>query len=704
MFNKKTLTICVAIALSQQAYAAEQAVFSFDEVKVSATRSQQSIQDTAASVTVISDETLEADMINNMADLFQYTPGVDIQSNARQGVQDVNIRGIDGNRIKIMVDGVTQADQFENMANFINSGRVDVDIDMLKSVEVVKGAASSLQGSDAIGGIVAFTTKDPSDFLGKDKDLGGHLKLNYSSTDNSFSESVALANRLGKLETLVAYTRQDGEEEENFGTTEPQDYDTNNLLVKLQYQLNEANRLEFTGEMVNSTTNTEFIDESYSDYTGDDQSDRYRIGLKHILQSNSTLFDTLTWQANFLSKESNNLTNRTYLTSSIYSSYPVGNVQTKDYTYKDESVQADIQLEKFFTLGNTEHYIVYGASVESKEISNTNMTYNSDVDDELMFYMPDATELNYGLFVQDEIVINDLILTPGLRFDSFSTDPGNNFPDDSYDQTLYEEYSDSAVTARLGALYSINEQHKVFAQISQGFRAPDFQELFYSYSNTAYGMTSTPNPDLKAEESLSYELGWRIDTEATFTEVAVYYSDYDNFIEQTMTGDMFTGYDATYVNIDKAEVKGVELSSTLDWHKLASAPDGLSSRFAAAYTEGEDGDGNALNSVNPWNAVLGVNYDAPAGTWGTSIKLSYTAKKSSDDVNYDYDVFTPDSATVVDLTAYYVPMEDLTLRAGLFNLTDEQYYNWSEVNGVTEEDADYSQAGRNFSVTAKYLF
>ena len=702
MFNKKKIALCVAIAISQQAFA-EEAVFSFDEVQVSATRSQQSIQDTAASVAVISDETIEADMINNVADLFQYTPGVDIESDARQGVQDINIRGIDGNRIKILVDGVTQPDQFENGFSFINSGRVDVDIDMLKSVEVVKGAASSLQGSDAIGGIVSFTTKDPRDFLSENKDFGGHLKFNYSSADRSFTESVALANRVGKFESLVSYSRQDGNELDNFGDPDKQDTEANNLLLKLQYQFNDANRLEFTGEYVNSDIDTQLSSDFYTDYKGNDQSDRYRLGLKHILKANAQLVDTLTWKVNYLSKEQNSITERNYVSN--------GNEQTKDYVYKDEGVQADIQLDKSFTIGNSEHYFVYGASFESKDISNTNLEYNSAYDDTEVFYVPDASELNYGIFLQDEIVMNNFILTPGIRFDSFSTDPGTNFPDGSYDTSLYEKYSDSAVTGRLGALFSINEQHKLFAQVSQGFRAPDFQELFYSFSNANYGYGSVPNPELEAETSISYEFGWRIDTEASFTELSVYYSDYDDFIDYQSIGLSNGINQYQYINIDQAEIKGIEVSNTLDWNKLVGAPEGVSTRLAASYTEGEDGEGNALNSVNPWNAVVGFNYDAPEGKWGTSLKVSYTAKKDQDDITAstdftgaELDMFAPDSSTVVDLSAYYVPIKDLTLRAGIFNLTNEKHYNWSDVSGLEEEDKSLSQAERNFSVTAKYVF
>ena len=134
---------------------------------------------------------------------------------------------------------------------------------------------------------------------------------------------------------------------------------------------------------------------------------------------------------------------------------------------------------------------------------------------------------------------------------------------------------------------------------------------------------------------------------------------------------------------------------------------GVSTRVAATYTEGEDGEGNPLNSVNPWNAVVGFNYDAPSALWGTSLNISYTAGKKSSDINsvgLSDEILPTDSATVVDLTAYYLPIKDLTLRAGLFNVTDEEYYSWNDVRGFSQEDKDYTQAGRNWSITAKYEF
>ncbi|MDW3642645.1 TonB-dependent receptor plug domain-containing protein, partial [Vibrio sp. 1291-1] len=206
MYKKSILSASILIVLSQGAYAEDHSTF--NEVVVTATRTNSQIEDTAASVAVVTDKNIEESMVTGLDDLFEYTPGVTVKTNSRQGVQSINIRGIEGNRIKVLVDGVSQGNQFESGNTFINSARVNVDTDLIKAVEIVKGAASSLHGSDAIGGIVAFETKDPADFL-KGRNFGGHAKFNYSSEDNTFSESVALANKTGDLESLVAYKRRD---------------------------------------------------------------------------------------------------------------------------------------------------------------------------------------------------------------------------------------------------------------------------------------------------------------------------------------------------------------------------------------------------------------------------------------------------------------------------------------------------------------
>lgn len=136
MYNKSILSASILIALSQGAYAEDHSTF--NEVVVTATRTNSQIEDTAASVAVVTDKNIEESMVTGLDDLFEYTPGVTVKTNSRQGVQSINIRGIEGNRIKVLVDGVSQGNQFESGNTFINSARVNVDTDLIKAVEIVK--------------------------------------------------------------------------------------------------------------------------------------------------------------------------------------------------------------------------------------------------------------------------------------------------------------------------------------------------------------------------------------------------------------------------------------------------------------------------------------------------------------------------------------------------------------------------------------
>ncbi|AXY03000.1 TonB-dependent hemoglobin/transferrin/lactoferrin family receptor [Vibrio alfacsensis] len=712
MYNKSVLTTSILLAISQGAYAEEHSTF--NEVVVSATRTNQTMDTVAASVAVISEKDLEDNMAKDLNDVFEYTPAVTVNGTQRQGVQSINIRGMEGKRVKILVDGASQPGVFDGGPySFINSSAVTVDPDMLKSVEIVKGAASSLHGSDAIGGVVAFETKDPSDFLKDGKDFGGQAKLSYSSEDNSFSEHIAVAKRFDSLEALVAYTRRDGSELQNFSkapydnySVESQDYYKNDLLIKLQSQLNEDHRLEFLGEVIYNQTDSDIASTSYKNFNAEDSTKQNRLGLKHIWFADQVFADSISSNLTWTSKEENGVTHRFKEASPGFPPYvpPSGdNQQKKDYEYTEDKIEFETQLDKEIQ----NHYLVYGLSYKHSDISNTNREFNSDpsTPDKVYVYTPDANEESFGLFLQDEIALLDdkLILTPGIRYDYFSTDPS-----DTSDEA-FEKFSDSAFTGRLGATYKLSQPGTIFAQVSQGFRAPSFDELYYTYDNPGHGYTNRPNPGLESEKSLSYELGYRHNTAVSATEVAFYYSDYTDFIEQTSSDNGgLTEY--TFINISEATIKGVELSNSLDLHAIASLPKGMTTRLAAAYTEGEDGDGNPLNSVNPWNAVAAVNYDSPNDLWGTSLKVNYTAKKSSSDINSDSDnggikdqVALP-SATVVDLTAYYKPMKDLTVRTGVMNLTNEEYHLWNDVRGETELSRDKTQAERNYNISVKYEF
>jgi outer membrane cobalamin receptor len=133
------------------------------EINVTATRSERAIEDTAASVTTIDAQEIERRPVRGIADLIRYEPGVDVRSDPnRFGASGFNIRGLEDNRVLILTDGVRMSDYYDfGIGPFNTSNRNLVDLDSVKRVEIVRGSGSSLYGSDALGGVVAFLTKDP---------------------------------------------------------------------------------------------------------------------------------------------------------------------------------------------------------------------------------------------------------------------------------------------------------------------------------------------------------------------------------------------------------------------------------------------------------------------------------------------------------------------------------------------------------------
>ena len=111
----------------------------------------------AATVTVIPRETIERRLVADVKELVRYEPGLSVRSDPfRFGLDTFAVRGVGGNRVAVEVDGIPAAGGFA-VGSFSDSGRSFVDPAFLERVEVLRGPASSLYGSDAIGGVVAMT-------------------------------------------------------------------------------------------------------------------------------------------------------------------------------------------------------------------------------------------------------------------------------------------------------------------------------------------------------------------------------------------------------------------------------------------------------------------------------------------------------------------------------------------------------------------
>ncbi|HHF6994070.1 TPA: TonB-dependent receptor, partial [Haemophilus influenzae] len=197
------------------------------------------------------------------------------------------VRGVDENRVGIMVDGLRQAETlssqgfkelFEGYGNF-NNTRNSIEIENVKTATITKGADSLKSGSGALGGSVIFETKDARDYL-IDKDYYLSYKRGYQTMNNQNLKTLTLAGRSKKFDILIIDTTRDGHEIENYdykiypnkqadlsavGPTrekaDPYQITRQSTLIKLGFQPNENHRLSVA--LDDSTLETKGMDLSY---------------------------------------------------------------------------------------------------------------------------------------------------------------------------------------------------------------------------------------------------------------------------------------------------------------------------------------------------------------------------------------------------------------------------------------------------------
>ncbi|MDE1310931.1 TonB-dependent hemoglobin/transferrin/lactoferrin family receptor [Vibrio aestuarianus] len=712
MYTKTLLSASILVALSPSSFADN--LHQFDEVVVSATRTEQSKKDVSSSIETISAKELESTMSNDLQQALSYTPGVDALGDGRFGISSFNIRGVEGSRVKMMIDGVQQPTPYNPGATEQRKYSNAIEMDTLQAIEVNKGPSSTLYGSDALGGVVLLRTKNPDDILvteGDENRFG--IRSGYSSANDQFKTTLTWAMRQDKLETLLMATYANGHETETHssgadiegpdrGAQNPADSQLANLLAKAFYQANDDHRLGLTVEYYNKQYDEDELNYNgysimpgftYSDNYNEDTSERLRVGIEHQWLMSSQLADSLHWSLSY--QDSRSL-------SKNYDTTPMNGKRRRQREASDQSIQFDTQLSKIVEIDNNAHEFTYGLSLLNNDfnLDNTDYKLNYGTSAPGSTGLPDATVIQWGLFLQDQAYLMQerLVLTAGIRYDSFEATPS---VDEGY-TTSYEKNKDDAFTGQLGSVYHLNPNLSIFGQISQGFKAPTVYDLYYFYNQ---GAIIEANPDLKAEKSLAYELGLRGQNEFANFEFSTFYNDYKDFITQTKGGEQ-NGKDVfTKENLDEVTIYGAEFSSKLYLDKAFNAPQGMYSRLTVAYADGEDKKtGDALDSVAPLTANVGLGINRHQ--YGTMLNVKMVASKTDWQSETNTDVA---GYTLVDLTAYYQPIQDLTLRAGLFNIFDKKYWLYNDLSGRDATGETFSQdikaqPGRNWSINIDYQF
>ncbi len=704
------------------------------EITVLGTRTRRAIKDSPSTISVQDRQDLDRNFVRNLGDTVRYEPGVSVDNRPiRAGNGSVNIRGIEGNRVLMLIDGIRLPD----ILGMTNTNRNLVDFDCLKRVEILRGSASSLYGSDALGGVVAYTTKDPEDYL-QGKNISQQVKITGTGANGNLSESLVLANKRDNFSTSFCYTRQDGRETSNLGSIapNPQTIRGNNVVGKVAYQFNPENQLVFTGELFDRKTLTT-VNSSVGpipgapgqtvnriSQTADDNNTRGRVSLGYNY-NNPTGGGVQKLKSNIYYQNANTTEDSTELRTITSAAGASQRRRTPFNTFRQGIFGGDVQLETNLGGDNIRQKLVYGVdlnvtdTVRSRNNTEFNLTAGTQTKTVGGEAFPNRTfpptkTTRLGIYIQDEIEFGNgqLSVIPSVRYDYYNLNPNSNDADFRRVGVLsgriddIKELTASAISPKIGVVYKLSPETSITAQYARGFRSPPYDDASISFTNFAQLYTAIPNVNLKPETGDGFELGLKTNGTNFKGSLVGFFNRYDNFIDTVqigtvpINGQTLNQFQAQ--NIKGAEIKGIEAKGE---YRFSQQPGGFSLLASAALTDGNNLQTNQpLDSIDPFKAVVGLRYRSSDNQWGTEL---ITTLVSAKDRNTTPTGFKTPAHTTFDLISYYNFSPNTTFNLGLFNIFNTKYYQSSDVRGLAANSRIldlYTQPGFNIAASLGIRF
>ncbi|KYO51055.1 TonB-dependent hemoglobin/transferrin/lactoferrin family receptor [Tistrella mobilis] len=709
-------------------------------LSVIATRGTRSVDDIPGNVTVIDRQELDLRMVEDIGELVRHLPGiqVDRQTSGTNPFGDrtgFTIRGVSGNRILTLVDGS------RTLERITDNTRDVVELTHMKRVEIQRGPASALWGSDALGGVVAFETMDPEDYLAvSGRDTAFRFDTTHSTLDNATGGVGAAALRYGDFAASLSLGRRVGHEPENrnarsskaagavwdcyrnpgatlCGQLDPADIRADNVLAKLVWTPGSDHRIGLTLEHFERETEVEQLyDHGYdaagnfvANYDRTQTLSRQRIALEHDWTVDIGPIETIRWQLSHSPQKSRREGTRDRILAN-------GSSETRyDYLeYEEAFTEFDAQFDGGFATGPLSHRLTWGidgdyTETDYERIDTTvnHTTGTTTVARAGGFNFANATTIRADAYVQDEIGLwnGRLRVTPALRLAHYAIDPHPNADYKPVDGAEPRKVTETEPTWKLGAVLDLDDSYSVYAQYAEGFKMPTAQQLYTSLPSTSFNLV--PNPNLRPESVKNYEAGLRGRFRDGSFSVGGFYADYTDFIQSFV---FLPNGDITYDNLTTVKVWGLEASGELYLDDLWSVTGALSAqRGKQQASPGEDT--TAFDGAIPLGGTLGLHYDDSemglrASLYGTFQRgVTRTAGSNA---------YKPGGYGVFDFAAAWTPAHWITLRLGIDNIFDKRYFPSSatayaaQPSGTSVANTNPIEAqvqpGRAFSLGATLTF
>lgn len=512
-----------------------------------------------SSVAVISGEKVDASHSRNIQQMLQAIPGVTTEVQSGDSLK-IHIRGVDNNRfmgekpgVAVVIDGVPV---------FERTGKVNIDLDNIENIRVIKGGASYLFGEDALGGAIIITTKRGAKYAG--------YKL--AAEAGSFAYQKGLA-RAGMGEEDYSFHLQASTRSAD-GYYFQSDYKTNYLNGKLEYYLDDNSDISFGFERSDREKDSHGTVTGVSQAETDPQSVNGRDYARMFEVDLAKYFLTYNWD---LSENRNLMVNAYQFSDDTdYKSAPVrfdatgAEVTDVDaYTTQNNYRQSQRGLKSELRNASTDMAWLAGIDIRDNEYDN----YAEYITDFKSSPSPFAPVNTSGTVVADNItdeavqaiygeykyhIAKDTVLTVNGRYDHIKLD----YTDD-LDSLLNGEEKFNVSSWRLGANHQLKQNLGIYATLSTGFRAPSAEELFYGDTNL--GAYVEPNRELEPERTLNQEIGlhaqdhW-FDTQVDI-DLAIFQLDRDDFIMPSVGQYASSNSGSSrFENIGGARHRGLELA------------------------------------------------------------------------------------------------------------------------------------------------
>ena len=559
-----SLPLAAGAACAQEA--AQHATW-LDTITVTGTRTETSVMNNPASVSVVGQEQLERQAPESIADLVRDVPGVEVVDASAPGMKRLRIRGESSHRVTILVDGQEITDHSDYGTPIL------VDPANVERIDVIRGPASVLYGAKAIGGVVNIITK-----RGAPKPIQLETGGTYYSGTRGWQGWAAVSGTVGDVDYRLSGSADRHHDREvpngrytQDGRLDGSSYRDSDMALHLGYTFgqNRNHYLALKAEQhilsTDSWTDPDYLQDPIRDFGVDlPKRDLRKVGLYYDAKDLSPVVRKIHVDA-YRQTVDRLFENRVEVQPTSFMN--VKNTATSDDRNLNYGGTAQIDLAlhpDHYTIAGLQ-YLMDDLDTSKNSITTTHSTIPFPTT--TVKVSPTHTRASIqtaSLFAQDEwSFARDFKLTAGLRYYHVSTNL-----DDTTNAALagQDDGTTNRLVKSLGLTWNGLEHTTLRALYSEGYTMPTLAQL---YTDTTAGSSNLTraNSGLKPETSQNYELGARYQHAGVVLDAAAFYTqakDYIGTAPCASAGTCPAGYaasDRTYINADRADTHGIELAA-----------------------------------------------------------------------------------------------------------------------------------------------